>query len=172
VQEALRADGATAVLVTHDQGEALSMADQVAVMRSGRIIQHGTPTAVYREPATPWVARFVGEAVLLPATVDGAVAATPLGRLPLRGPAPPGETVTVLIRPEQIDLIAGGVRAAGNGGATATVVRHDFHGHDSLIVLRLADGTPVSARILDSTAPLAAGDQVTVSVRGPAFPVD
>jgi iron(III) transport system ATP-binding protein len=169
VREALRADGATAVLVTHDQGEALSMADQVSVMHDGHIVQSGTPAAVYREPATPWVARFVGEAVLLPATVDGAVAVTPLGRLPLNGSVAgaaaadgAAPTVTVLLRPEQMRV------AAHGAGAAATVVRHDFHGHDALLLLRLADGTHVTARILDSTPPLAVGDHVTVSVHGAA----
>jgi iron(III) transport system ATP-binding protein len=161
VREALRADGATAVLVTHDQGEALSMADQVAVMRDGRIVQSGAPSTVYREPATPWVAGFVGEAVLLPATVDGPEALTPLGRLPLHGTAG-GGAVTVLLRPEQVHVTANGA------GTAATVVRHDFHGHDALVLLRLADGTQVTARILDSTPPLAVGDTVTVSVRGAA----
>ncbi|WP_446215290.1 ABC transporter ATP-binding protein [Micromonospora sp. IBHARD004] len=158
VRRALRADGATAVLVTHDQAEALSMADAVAVMDAGRIVQHGTPAEVYRDPATPWVARFVGEAVLLPATVDDDVAVTPLGRLPLRGPAV-GGAATVLIRPEQL-------RLAPTGGSVATVVRQDFHGHDALTTLRLADGTLLTARTLDEGAGLSAGAQVAVTVRG------
>jgi iron(III) transport system ATP-binding protein len=160
VRRALHADGATAILVTHDQGEALSIADQVAVMRAGRIVQCGSPAAVYREPADPWVARFVGEAVLLPATVDGLFAMTPLGRLALHGPAP-DVPATVLVRPEQ-------VRVGSGDGAIATVMRHDFHGHDALVLLRLADGTEVTARILDSAPRLAVGDRVTVSVRGHA----
>ncbi|MEJ3748568.1 ABC transporter ATP-binding protein [Actinomycetes bacterium KLBMP 9797] len=170
VRSALRADGATAVLVTHDQGEALSMADRVAVMRAGRIVQCGAPTDVYREPADPWVARFVGEAVLLPGTADGAAAVTALGRVPLRAPAP-ATAVTVLLRPEQLALgRSGGAPVADgpSGGAPATVVRHDFHGHDALVGLRLSDGTHVTARVLDGV-PLAIGDQVTVSVRGPAL---
>ncbi|MFC8850029.1 MULTISPECIES: ABC transporter ATP-binding protein [unclassified Micromonospora] len=168
VRQALRADGATAVLVTHDQGEALSMADAVAVMDAGRIVQCGPPAEVYRDPATPWVARFVGDAVLLPATVADAVALTPLGRLPLRGAATggggtggvaTGGAATVLIRPEQI-------RLAATGGPLATVVRQDFHGHDALTTLRLDDGTVLTARTLDEGAALAAGAQVAVTVRG------
>jgi iron(III) transport system ATP-binding protein len=161
VRQALHADGATALLVTHDQGEALSMADRIAVMNAGRIVQYGPPAAVYREPANQWVARFVGEAVLLPATVDGTGAATALGRIALRGPAPAGRH-TVLLRPEQLRISANG------GGVAATVVRHDFHGHDALVQLRLADGTRVTARVLDTTPAVTAGDQVTVTVRGPA----
>src|SRR5918995_5329936 len=81
VRAALRADGATAVLVTHDQGEALSMADEIAVMRAGRIVQGGSPTDVYRAPADLWVAGFIGEAVLVPAAMDGRCARTALGDL-------------------------------------------------------------------------------------------
>jgi iron(III) transport system ATP-binding protein len=66
VWQALRADGATAVLVTHDQAEALSMAEEIGVMRDGRIVQTGPPELLYRAPADPWVAGFVGEAVWLP----------------------------------------------------------------------------------------------------------
>ena len=68
VRDALRADGATAVLVTHDQGEALSLADHIVVMRDGRDVQSGPPAEVYGEPGDPWVARFVGDAMLLPGT--------------------------------------------------------------------------------------------------------
>src|SRR5690606_15057930 len=103
VRQALRADGATAVLVTHDQGEALSMADRVAVMRDGRIVQYGTPAEVYGQPVDAWVADFVGEAVLLPARADDAVAHTPLGPVACAG-ADRGE-VTVLIRPEQVRVL-------------------------------------------------------------------
>ncbi|MBQ1075837.1 ABC transporter ATP-binding protein [Micromonospora sp. C31] len=158
VRQALRADGATGVLVTHDQGEALSMADAVAVMDAGVIVQCGTPAEVYRDPADPWVARFVGDAVLLPGTVDDDVAVTPLGRLPLRGPST-GGAATVLVRPEQI-------RLATVGGAPATVVRQDFHGHDALTTLRLDDGTVLAARTLDEGTGLTAGAQVGVTVWG------
>ncbi|TFD45338.1 ABC transporter ATP-binding protein, partial [Cryobacterium sp. TMT1-2-1] len=66
VRALLRVEGMTGILVTHDQAEALSVADYVAVMRLGEILQFGRPDEVYRRPATPWVASFVGEAVFLP----------------------------------------------------------------------------------------------------------
>jgi iron(III) transport system ATP-binding protein len=136
-------------------------------MRDGRIIQYGPPTEVYREPASDWVARFVGEAVLLPARLDGDAADTALGRLPLRAATlPAAGDGTVLLRPEQMAVTLG--VANGHGGVSATVVRHDFHGHDALIGLRLADGTQVTARILDSTPPLTTGDEVVITVRGEA----
>jgi len=178
VREALRAGGATAVLVTHDQGEALSMADEVAVMRAGRIVQQGTPTVIYRDPLDEWVASFVGDAVLIPATVSGDLATTALGSLPVTGPARPGPA-TVLVRPEQISLRPAGPVAAGpdapasgwSGVATAgpaTVLRHDFHGHDALVGLRLPDGTHVTARVLDSASRFTIGDAVMVTVNGSA----
>ncbi|MEV2242006.1 ABC transporter ATP-binding protein [Micromonospora sp. NPDC049891] len=167
VRDALRADGATGVLVTHDQGEALSVADQVVVLRDGRVIQAAAPATVYREPANPWVAEFVGDAVLLPADVEQGVARTALGLVPVTGAVPDGP-VTVLVRPEQVRL------TAGPGGVTATVLRHDFHGHDALVGLGLTDGTRITARVLDGDATVALGGEVTVRVDGAAraFPAD
>src|SRR5690606_36550339 len=146
VREALRADGATAVLVTHDQAEALSMADQVAVMRDGVIVQAGTPAEVYGAPVDTWVAGFVGEAVLLPARLDADRARTALGDLPVAAAptAPPAGRATVLVRPEQVELSAG----ADSGGVFATVTRRDYFGHDALLTLRLDDGPEVSARLI------------------------
>ncbi|WP_328398330.1 ABC transporter ATP-binding protein [Streptomyces sp. NBC_00390] len=167
VWQALRADGATAVLVTHDQAEALSMADEVAVMRDGRIVQSGPPELVYGSPVDPWVAGFVGEAVWLPATVDGSRARTPLGTVPvtLVAGGPAVGPMRVLLRPEQITLAPPGVP----GTVTATVVQRDFYGHDAMLGMRLGDGTPVAARIFDpATVPPAVGDEVGVRVRGTA----
>ncbi|SDX94759.1 iron(III) transport system ATP-binding protein [Micromonospora pattaloongensis] len=165
VRAALRADGATAVLVTHDQGEALSLADEVAVMRDGRVVQMGTPTSVYRTPADPWVAAFVGEAVLLPGTAHQGRAQTPIGTAPIlptaadEAPTP----VTVLIRPEQLDLTA--AHRAAPGAVTATVLRRDFHGHDTLTVVRLADGTELAARSLDGAEHHGPGSEVALKIR-------
>ena len=128
VREALRADGATAVLVTHDQGEALSMADQVAVMRDGRIVQSGPPADVYRHPADPWVAAFVGEAVLLPAAVDGGWPAPRWASCPCVGAAAPAPA-TVLLRRSRSSCRPG---PRSGDGVPRHRLRHDFHGHDAL----------------------------------------
>ena len=168
VRAALRVDGATAVLVTHDQGEALSMADQVAVMRDGQIVQSGTPAEVYGTPADAWVADFVGEAVLLPGTVDGGVARTALGALPVPGAG--DGAATVLVRPEQVEVLP---EPAG-GTVPATVARQDFFGHDALLVLDLDGGDQVTARVFEVAAhPLGTGQRVGLRVRGPvlAYPV-
>jgi iron(III) transport system ATP-binding protein len=164
VRAALRADGATAVLVTHDQGEALSMADQVAVMRAGRIVQAAAPGEVYRAPADAWTAGFVGEAVLLTGTLRHSEVETPLGVLPLAHQLPSTSgTARVLVRPEQIDL------SQDDAGIPAVVDQVNFHGHDALVSLRLADGSPVTARVLAYTDLPLVGDQVRLRVRGTAL---
>jgi iron(III) transport system ATP-binding protein len=164
VRDALRADGATAVLVTHDQDEALSMADQVAVMRDGRILQSGSPVEVYGSPVDAWVGDFVGEAVLLPATVSDGVATTALGQFP--APHAPAGDGTVLVRPEQVQVLA----VPDADAVVATVSRRDFFGHDALLVLSLDGGTKVRARIFDlAERELTPGLRVGLRVRGPVL---
>nr|WP_151476625.1 ABC transporter ATP-binding protein [Streptomyces albicerus] len=145
VRAALRATGATAVLVTHDQQEALSTADVVAVVRDGRVVQCATPQDLYRHPADPWVAGFVGDAVLLPAAVhaDG-TARTALGSVPLAAPSDGPRTGTVLLRPEQLRLTGPGTTGAVRG--TVTDVR--FYGHDAMVTVSVdGHGDPVGIRV-------------------------
>jgi iron(III) transport system ATP-binding protein len=163
VAQALRAASATAVLVTHDQGEALSLADRVAVMRAGRLVQLDTPSAVYRSPSDAGVARFVGEAVLLPATVRGGIASCALGDITARGPLGDGPA-EVLVRPEQIQL--------GTTGVGARVTDVSYFGHDAAVRLDLLPGGPtVTARVHGHDLP-ALGTEVRLTVTGdaPTFP--
>ncbi len=169
VRDALQADGATGVLVTHDQGEALSLADQVAVMREGRVVQSGRPTDVYRSPADAWVAGFVGEAVLLDGELRDGVAYTAAGAAPVVAPASASlgvgngrVLVTVLVRPEQVRMAASRTQE----GVTASVVRRDFFGHDALTTIRLEDGTELTSRTLDDAADLSPGTTVMVELSG------
>ena len=107
VQDIFRRAGTTAVLVTHDQDEALSVADRVAALRDGTIAQYAAPEDLYCRPVDPGLASFVGEANLLEGVLNGAVVKTLLGNLPLDPAAPALGTagqVTVLIRPEHIEL--------------------------------------------------------------------
>ena len=161
VRDALAAAGATAILVTHDQAEALSLGTQVAVMRAGRLVQTGPPAEVYRAPADLGVAAFVGEAVVLPGTVQGGIVTCILGALPVHGPAPDGPAA-VLIRPEQITLTPAG---AGDADA-ATVGEITFYGKDAAVRLTLAaTGTAIMARVPGYAAP-PPGAPVRVTVDG------
>ena len=103
LREILHATGSSALFVTHDQAEALTLADRVAVIRQGVIDQVDTPERVYATPATPFVATFVGVANLLRATVDGELATTPLGTVRLIDGPGTGRAL-VVIRPEHVDL--------------------------------------------------------------------
>ena len=168
VTSALAAEGATAVLVTHDQAEALSMGHEVAVLRAGRLAQTATPAVLYRAPVDLDVARFVGDAVIVPGTVRSGAVECVLGRLPVASVAGAGE-VEVMIRPEQIHLVrASGDAPAGVATVLADVIGHRYYGPDSLVQLRLrdADRTTISARTLDVDVP-GAGDVVGIVVSGP-----
>ncbi|SOC57208.1 ABC transporter ATP-binding protein [Ornithinimicrobium cerasi] len=149
VRTALREAGATAILVTHDQGEALSMADRVAVMCDGRLRQVGTPEEVYTTPVDAWVATFVGEAELLEVTQGhGDRLDTPLGPVSVLDGGPAASHV--VLRPEQVHLVpdrGDGLSADAGAGAVRTVVRSvDFHGHDALVTLELPGGRTARAR--------------------------
>ena len=170
VSRALTASGATAVLVTHDQSEALSMADQVAVMRGGGLVQLTDPRTLYRRPGDLDVATFVGDAVVLDAELRNGRAHCALGALPYEeasaGGVPDGPA-RVLLRPEQLRL------TAPTGDLPVARVRSvDFYGHDSRVWLALPDGATVSARLDGGDLP-AVGDDVVIAVRGSAlaFPV-
>ena len=97
----LRQTGAAGVLVTHDREEALALADRIAVMHDGRIVQIGGPSDLYARPANAFVARFLGEANLVPAEAAGGEAISPLGRLALDTPRQ--GSVRLAIRPEQLE---------------------------------------------------------------------
>ncbi len=162
VRAALRADNTTAVLVTHDQTEALSIADQVAVMYDGRVRQTGSPSDLYHRPADQWIAAFVGDANLVDATAHGSTAEMRLGTIALAS-SHQGD-VTLLIRPEQLRL-----NDAAASGVSATVRHYLFHGHDALLALQLPDGTRVTARILDQPTDYPPGAHVRLTVRGTAY---
>ncbi len=162
VAQALAAAGATAILVTHDQPEALSMGNPVAVLREGRLIQVAGPRNLYRHPADAELARFVGEAVLVPGLAkDGRVQCN-LGHLKLAGGMPEG-AVDVLIRPEQIRLVTTG----DEGGIPARIDAVTFFGHDATVHLSLIDDprVKITSRIAGFRAPRP-DEQVNVAVDG------
>ncbi|PKH43438.1 iron(III) transport system ATP-binding protein [Nocardioides alpinus] len=162
VRRALEVTHTTAVLVTHDQNEALSLADQVAVMRGGRLVQSATPSEVYLSPSDPQVAAFVGRAVVLPGIATAAHATCALGQVVLTEPS--DGPVSLMIRPEQVyvDLAhPEGERA----GVRGTVEEVSYYGHDCAVQVRLADGTAVLSRMSGVLHP-AAGDTVHLRVTG------
>jgi len=161
VQRIIREAGVSAVLVTHDQDEAMSLADCIAVMFAGRIHQFGTPRALYEAPVSRQVAQFLGDANLISGTARGRVAETALGDVPLRTPA--DGAVEVMIRPEAVKL-----HADNTGGAPATVQRTIYHGAHQTVWLALADGTLLKA-LAPADVEWRAGEQVRVGVRGAAL---
>lgn len=175
VAATLAATGTTAVLVTHDQTEALTMADQVAVMRDGRIVQVGSPSEVYRYPVDRWAAGFVGDAVMLAGRLASSGLVTcSLGTLPVvsRGPeGAVGSAVVACFRPEQIRRVSVG---AGDRGTRALVTEVIFQGPDGVVALEVGAAS-FNARwpALDLPEP---GEAVHVEVIGevnayPASPV-
>jgi iron(III) transport system ATP-binding protein len=138
VELILRDAEATALLVTHDQEEALSLADRLAVMREGRIVQVGAPEEVYVRPASRWAAQFVGEVNVLSGVAHGRGVETELGVFDLRAPA--SGSVHVAVRPEQLEL-----RADHDGNAE--VVAREFRGHDVLYRLRHEAGRVVLVQL-------------------------
>lgn len=143
--------GITFVFVTHDQEEALTMSDRVAVMSAGRILQLGTPEDIYNAPVDRFVADFIGETNFLTLAVaeggtDGTRLALPGGqvvaaRLPKGMTALPGARVTAVVRPEQAEITD-----PASADLTATVDSATFFGTDTHLHLRLADGQPFVLR--------------------------
>jgi iron(III) transport system ATP-binding protein len=153
--------GASALLVTHDQEEALSLADVVSVMRDGVVAQVGTPEEVYGRPATRWVAEFLGDADVMPGTAAQGVVDCELGRFPAEPSL--GGAVEVVLRPESLTIGA----SAGPGDAIeALVVGRSFYGHDQLVRLELPSGLRLRSRSLGFPA-WHPGDRVRVWVEGP-----
>ena len=144
----LRGVGVTVVLVTHDRNEAFSLADRIALMRAGTVIQEGTPEEVYLQPATRWAAEFVGAGNFLPGELAGGVVATPVGRFPARNPN--GATaVEVLVRPELLEL-------EPDPDGAGEVVAREFRGHDVFYRVLLDGVELVSQRPSNEIVPLGA----------------
>jgi iron(III) transport system ATP-binding protein len=171
VQRLLTEAGATTVLVTHDQDEALSTADRVAVLRQGRIAQCAAPQQLYSSPVDAEMATFIGDANLIPGRLNGTSVETLFGKLPVARADPSVVThcpATVLVRPEQVELAAGG---AADGGVPARVTGYGYHGHDAVVTVQPDQDPPVPPLIVrtlgGSALPL--GAPVTLRARGPVL---
>ena len=157
--------GMTFLFVTHDQEEALAMADRIAVMRDGAIVQLGSGAQIYRNPATRYVADFIGEANLITCQVDasGAVQIDPNGpSLPYRTPADGARQVSLMLRPESVRL--GGAPAADHVTLAALLKDKVFVGSTYRLYLVIADGQEIAAEpgCSSEVERLAPGDKVTV----------
>ncbi len=161
VRDLLKREGMTALLVTHDQEEALSFADRVAVMQNGRIDQTGTPEEIYATPRTLFVAQFLGRTNLLLTQADGEEADTVLGRLRLNRAV--HGSVLLSIRPEHLALAATPDNAASLEG---TILGREYRGHD--ITYRVQLGGIDCLVHTDNRTRFGPGDTVWVRALEPA----
>jgi spermidine/putrescine transport system ATP-binding protein len=162
--------GITFIFVTHDQEEALTMSDRIAVMDQGRVLQVGTPDEIYDRPRSRFVADFIGETNLIDAVClavgDGkarfrlTAAEAELELRSAHGAVAAGERVMLAIRPERVE-----VGAAGSQGLPATVGEVVYLGTDTIYHARLGDGTPVQARVQNrngATSPFLPGQPLVL----------
>ena len=152
VSKILRPLGVTVLLVTHDREEAFSLADRIALMREGSIVQLGTPEELYFSPAGRWAAEFLGAGNMLHGHVDGGVVRTPLGVVRANG-TNGAASVEVLVRPELIEL-------APDPAGPGEVVGREFRGHDVFYRVLLDGQELVSQR--PSNEVVALGERVSV----------
>jgi iron(III) transport system ATP-binding protein len=150
----LRPLGVTVVLVTHDREEAFSLADRIALMRDGVVVQEGTPEELYRAPASRWAAEFVGAANFVTGTVSDGIVRTPIGTFPANG-ASGAASVDVLVRPELLEL-------APDPAGAAEVVCREFRGHDVFYRVVLDGVELVAQRPSNEVVPL--GSRVSIKV--------
>jgi len=155
--------GITTLFVTHDQEEALAIADRVGVMRDGQLEQLAPPTEVYSRPATSFVAEFVGLTNKLAGTVSGTTVTVRGRDLPLVDTATPPGPVTALVRPEAVTLAAGGTD--DGGPLTGTVIAITFLGATSRVTVDLGETTIMAQLSTADAAELTAGSRVTLSIR-------
>jgi len=168
VRTLLKQSGIGAILVTHDQEEALSFADRLAVMRSGQLEQVGTPEEVYHRPRTPFVAQFLGRTNLIPGEARGLEAETPLGRIMLFEEA--HGAVLLSLRPEGLGLaVPLGHLGIDGKQLEGTVLAREFKGHDMTYRIQLGNRELIVQESPES--PFYPGDKVRVLVRAKAVVV-
>ncbi|RMF05925.1 MAG: ABC transporter ATP-binding protein [Chloroflexi bacterium] len=158
VRQILRRAGATVIFVTHDQEEALSLADEIAVMLHGRLAQTDNPQRLYERPVNRHVAEFLGHTNFVPGQRHSGFVDCELGRLPTLDSGGNGP-VEVMLRPEAIELTP-------NGDGAAEVVDREFFGHDQLVTVRLASGAVLHSRLLGLSGDFRPGQRVSLQIQG------
>ena len=153
VLQILRDEAITTILVTHDQEEALSSSDRVAVMHQGRIVQVSSPSELYRKPKSELVASFVGDGRLVNGVARNGEVVTPLGWT-FRSSAPDG-SLQILLRPEEL-------RIGAHPGLSGTVKSTRFFGHDQMVEVDVGS-TTISIRC-DSSVSFHEGEMTTVAL--------
>ncbi len=157
--------GITTLFVTHDQEEALAVADRVGVMRAGRIEQLDAPEEIYSRPTSPFVAGFIGVTNRVKAVAAGNAVRVLGSEVPLLPGSPSSGPVVALVRPEAISLSALAAVDDAAGPDTATVVATSFLGAHGRVQAVLADGTLILAQMsVAETTALGVGDRVRATV--------
>ncbi|RON02532.1 ABC transporter ATP-binding protein [Pseudomonas brassicacearum] len=176
VAKLLSDTGVTTILVTHDQSEALSFADQLAVMRQGRLVQTGQPMDLYLHPRDEETALFLGDAVVMPARVENGYAICDLGRVHVSSTSPNG-AAQIMLRPEQLQISIQPADLEQADGCIGVVTDRDFGGNTCTLTVELkqpsptTDGQSASRSLLVRSSGVhapAAGSLVHISTLGNA----
>ena len=173
VREILRRTAATAILVTHDQAEALSMADRMAIMRAGTIVQTGSPSALYGAPIDAWTAGFLGECSILSGASDGRRAHCALGAVEVLPPADGPVVlstgpVQIVVRPEQLRV----ADTQPDGSSTRVAVRAlEYRGPSTLYHLRIIGSGESLMTLATGEARFPVGSTLYASLRGPVHTI-
>ena len=177
LRDILKRVGVTSIYVTHDQAEAFAIADWLVLMQAGQIAQQGPPEAVYRQPVSAFVARFMGHSNLIAGQVidqeeTDVVVDTALGRFVSAGGGPNvarGSAVLVVLRPEAATL-AGTLEPAGSNQMCGTVTERSFRGSRTRLVVQPATG-PALTFELDAAALPPVGAPITLRLRPEAISI-
>ncbi len=185
VHALLREQGVTTVLVTHDQEEALSLADVVAVLRDGSIVQRAAPAELYARPVDERLARFLGAVNVVDAQFEDGIARTSLGTLELGDTAANGDgrvglaprAGVVMVRPEQLEVhpYEGGTDgASAPAGVRGRIEQCRYYGHDALLHIRSEEtgGVELLLARVDGERALPVGTAVSVTAHGPVTPLE
>ena len=158
IRQILKDAGVTVILVTHDQEEALSLSDEVAVMMDGEILQRDKPASLYQVPGSHQIATFLGDANFLPIQVStGREVKCELGEVTTLNDI--DNPIEVMFRPEQVQL-------SSNDLGAAKVLHTEFFGHDQLIHLETKQGSRIRGRIFGCSTVYREGERVQVKILG------